>query len=685
MDTEDGPMAGNTDESVEIPVPIPALPSSRTMQQLGSRNARRGNEKTKFKHKISIGFLLDNTEVKCGASGVISSSFTSFSSSKGHLEAKMSRRAVKQLMQRVLPNVTSQDELEDEKEQETRGNKKIETTNPAILHEDLGTKGHSVAYVGKTGRVIFNGREFLQCERYGTGDVVGCGVLLDTNTFFFTLNGELMGLLAARDVKDLDNFGEVDDEEEEESEEDDSKSSEEDEKDSVGAENRKRTQLDRTDDDMEDVNGHDEDEKVLFPSVSLHGVGECVRAVFEPDEFQFDLSSFEQQIQKERQRALLAECEKRNENDSPSDVEQSLCKDEAVMNELVQNFFLHNGYESAYKAFESALVFPKRQRLTSDGMEMDCSGEIEASAEIYDVSSGDDTENKDKTEDMDIGDAQPSLGATLKKQMLGSLRLRHEVREHIRCFRAAQALALLEQHVPALMTIGTGHRSRHIKKLILNCRILCVVDVLTHDEEAKAPILSPSLANGVPHSRRSSNVEKVGCNGWNPESAIEFAQQIFGSCVEITTYGKRKRQGLTNSTTQKKRSDRNEIALAMSLLLYDQRDSIPKASQARKFLTTEFRESVADQLNSLLLMGDKYAKTKPRVSALETFMIDLEHLQKECLYHGCRAYPESIEATGKFNTTSHRWRASVSSSSDDSSSSQSEQDDHFEDEDNDDE
>ncbi|CAI5722475.1 unnamed protein product [Peronospora destructor] len=654
MDTEDVQMATSTDASVDIPVHNQVVLHSRTMQQVRTRidrrRVRRGNETKKFKHKVSVGFILDNTELKFGAAGTISSSFTSSSSSNGHVEAAMSRKAVKQVMQRVLPNVPTRDELEEEKEQERRGDTKNETKSPAILHQDLGTNVNSVAYVGKTGRVISNGRELLQCERYATGDVVGCGVLLDTNTFFFTLNGKLMGLLAARDVKDLDHFGEVDDEEEEESEEDDLKGGEEDEMDSAGADNGKRIQLDTIDDDMEDGNGHYNDEKVLFPSVSLHGVGECVRAVFEPNEFQFDLSSFEQQIQKERQRALLAEREMRNENGPSSDVEQSLCKDEAVMNELVQDFFLHYGYESAYKAFELALVPSKRQRLASNGMEMDCSGEAEASAVISNVNSVDDTENKDKIENMDIRNAQPSLRASLKDQMRGSLSLRNEVREHIRCFRTAQALALLEQHVPALMTIAKGHRSRHRQET---------------DFELSNP--------------------EVGCNGWNPELAIEFAQQVFWSCVDITTDGKRKTLGLINDTTQKKRADRNDVALAMSLLLYDQRDSIPEASHARKFLTTEFRESVADQLNSLLLMGDNYAKTESRVSALETFMTDLEHLRKECLHQGCRAYPESVEATSKSNTTSRRWKASVSSSSDDSSSSQSEQDDHFENDDNDDE
>lgn len=690
MDREDvlilPPSRYRRDEILEIPVTVASVLTSRTRQHTRPRNDQRqcprSTKNPTFHHQIAIGFILNQVEPKTAASGGFSSSLTrNFATSNGLLEARVSRRAVKQVMQRVLPNRTTREESEEDKEQrESIEKQQQDKTGPIIWHQEVGKRVNSVAYVGKTGRVISHGREVLQCERYGTGDVVGCGVLLDTHTFFFTLNGKLMGLLAARDVGDLDDFKEGDDVEEEEKEERDVESSEEDEIDSeVGIENNVQTQLDRSDDDMEEIDRHYEDEKMLFASVSLHGVGECVRAVFEPDEFQFDLSVFEQQIQKKRQYALLAEREKRSENDCQRAVEQSLCKDEAAMNELVQDFFLHYGYVSAYKAFKSALVPPKRQRLASDD-----SDEVEASAVQHDVSCVDDTEDNDQIENMDSRHVQPSMNM-LKNQMCKSLRLRHEVCKHIRCFRTAQVLAMLEQ--PALMKIVTGYRSRRLRKLILYCRILCVIDVLISDTEAKATSFSPSLANDEPHSLRSLNIDALECNEWNSESAIKFARRMFGSSAKIATNGKRKRLGLSNGKTQKKHVDRHDIALAMSLLLYDQRDSIPKTSHARKFLTSEFRESVIDQLNSLLLICDNNAKTEPRVSALETFLTDLEDLRKECLYQGCRVYPESVEATsnGKFETTSRRWRASVSSSSDDPSSSQSEQDDRFNDEDNDDE
>ncbi|KAG7384689.1 hypothetical protein PHYPSEUDO_002382 [Phytophthora pseudosyringae] len=658
----------------------------RTTQQMRSRidrrRLRRSNERKRFGHKVAVGFILDEPEPKIAASGIRSRGVASFSTASGFLEA---RRTVKQLMQRVLPDRDS--DSSSEEEEEAGAGKKTRKTYPATLHRDLGESVNSLAYVGKTGRVISHGREFLQCERYGAGDVVGCGVLLDTNTFFFTLNGMLMGMLAARDVYDLDDFGEMVGSEEQESDEDDTDSGGEDDQNRVEADQGVRLLLARIDDvEMEDIDGRHEEEKALYPAVSLHGVGECVQGVFEQEEFQFDLSGFELQIQKERQRALLAERERRSENGPPSDAEQADCKDEAAMNELVQDFFLHYGYESAYKAFESALAPSKRQRLSSDGIDMNYGDEVEASTVTVGVSCVEDMEDESKSESENMGyaDTQPSLYPPKKQQMHESLSLRHEVRDHIRCFRTAQALVVLEQHVTALLKNWSDYRSRRLRKLMLYCRILCVIDVLTSEGEAKPAAVSPLQTNGASTPSLHMDPEEVKSSGWNPELAIEFARQVFRSSSEITTNGKRKRQAFSNGA-QRKREGTDNVALVMSLLLYNQRESIPATNRAQKFLTPEFRDSVADQLNSLLLMSDDAAKTEPRVSALETFMNDLENLQKECLHQGCHVYPESVESTsnGKSKTTLHRHRASVSSSSDDSLSSQSEQDGHLDDDDDD--
>ncbi|KAG3137120.1 hypothetical protein PI124_g18155 [Phytophthora idaei] len=658
MDMEDVQLPALNGGSGGIPVNFNFSLNSRAMQhmraRLDRRRLRRSSEKKRFNHKVAVGFLLDEPEQKTAG---ITRGFTGFS---GFLEA---RRTVKQLMQRVLPDITADGDSESSEE----GDKKPVKTYPAILHRDLGETVNSLAYVGKTGCVISHGREFLQCERYGAGDVVGCGVLLDTNTFFFTLNGKLMGMLAARDVYDLDDFGGLEDSGMSESGEEDTDSDEEDDANGVQSDKGARLVLDRVSDvEMEDIDGRYEEEKALYLAVSVHGAGECVRGVFGPQEFQFDLAGFEQQIQKERQRALIAEREKRSENSLPGAVEQADEKDEAAMNALVQDFFLHYGYESAFKAFEADFAPSKRQH-SPDGTGMDCDDEARARIVTPSVK---DMEEESKHDDMDCADTQPS---SKKQQMRASLSFRHEVREHIRCFRTAQALVVLEQHVPALLNNWSSYRSRHLRKLMLYCRILCVIDVLTNEGEAKPAALSTNGAS-------ASSTDELKCNGWNPELAIEFARQVFGSS-EITN-GKRKRTDSSNGT-QKKRESTDDVALAMSLLLYDQREDVPTTSRARKFLTPEFRESVADQLNSLLLMSDDSAKTEPRVSALETFMNDLDNLQKECLHQGCRVYPESVEGTsnGKSKTTSRRRRSSVYSSSDDSSSSQSEQEDRIDDED----
>ncbi|KAE8995756.1 hypothetical protein PR003_g21158 [Phytophthora rubi] len=663
-----------------VPVNFNFSLNSRTMQQMRSRidrrRLRRSNERKKFNHKIAVGFLLDDAEQKSAASDKISSSFSLFPRSSGFLEARMSRRAVKQLMQRILPDVTASAESGSSSEEEDGGEQKSSKTYPVTLHTDLGEAVNSLAYVGKTGRVVSHGRVFLQCERYGAGDVVGCGVLLDSNTFFFTLNGKLMGMLAARDVYDLDDFGQVEEsDEEEESEDENDESGEEDGEDEAAVEEDRGmgVRLDRINDvEMEDIDGRHEDEKALYASVSLHGAGECVHAVFEPDEFQFDLAEFELRIQKDRQCGLLTERAKRSENVPSSDVEQSDRKDEVAMNELVQDFFLHYGYESAYKAYESALTPAKRPRLSSGAMDMDGDDEAEASTVTPVVSSVEDMEDETKSEDVDFGEVQSSLYPPQKQQMRESLSLRHEVREHIRRFRTAQALVVLEQHAATLMKNWTGSRSRRFRKLMLYCRILCVIDILTLNIDVNS---GPALtANGAITPR----------NGWNPESAIEFARQVLGPSSAIAANGKRKRQQVSNGV-HKKRDGTDDVALAMSLLLYDHRESIPETSRARKFLTPEFRESVADQLNSLLLVSKDSATTPPRISALEAFMKDLESLQKECLHQGCRVYPESAAtATNcKCKTSSRRRRASVCSSSDDSSSSQSqsEQDDRLDDDD----
>ncbi|KAL7682426.1 hypothetical protein Plhal304r1_c049g0131141 [Plasmopara halstedii] len=204
---------------------------------------------------------------------------------------------------------------------------------------------------------------------------------------------------------------------------------------------------------------------------------------------------------------------------------------------------------------------------------------------------------------------------------------------------------------------------------MLYCRILCIIDILTLQSEANT---SNSSSNGA----SLLAIEETKRDGWNPDLAIEVARQVFVSNLENTS-GKRKREA--NDCTMTNDENRDDIALVMSLLLYDQRENVPETSRARRFLTFEFRESVAEQLNCVLLGYDDAPQTRSRVSRLETFLADLETLQKECLHHGCRVYPESVEGTTDCKRKITCRRASMGSNSDDFSSSQSEDEDQDDD------
>uniref|UniRef100_A0AAV1T751 SPRY domain-containing protein n=1 Tax=Peronospora matthiolae TaxID=2874970 RepID=A0AAV1T751_9STRA len=674
--TEDMLSSTSTDlMPVERPMRFSVSSTAQWAEQLQSiinrRQVRLSKDKKKFKHEIAVGFIvLDKEERKSAAWDQHYSSSTSYSRSDSVLDARVPRVEVKQTMRGTISDMVVGGESK-------KGIAKYKTkTRPAIFHEDLQQMVNSVAYVGKTGHVVSHQQKYLQCQRYGAGDVVGCGILFDTNTFFFTRNGSLVGLLAAADVRNLDNFGEDSDLEEEKSGADDSESYGEDKKDGVVADEGTRTTLDSIDvADTEETGDHCEVKNVLYPCVSLHGVGECVRAVFKADAFLFDLPKFERQIQKNRQEALIADRERRRKSGNGSETDHSERKTESRVNELVQDFLLYHGYESAYETFKAALEPSKRQCLSSGGMEVVSKNEAEASV----VSSAGDMDGDHEREVVKFSHAQSSLHFVKKKQMRESLSLRHEVREHIRCCRTAQALALLEQHEPALATIQTGRYFCRMRKIIQSCRILCVVDILTHGGEAKIVASSSLALNGA---SELMTIEKGRCNGWNSEMAIEFARQVFGSSSEITTKGKRKRPGL-NSGAQKQSGDTTDVALAMSLLLYGQRDTIPKSSRARRFLTPEFRESVAEQLNELLLMYNNGAEIAPPASALVTFMEDHEKVRMKCLERGCRVYPES-DSNGVSKIMSGRRKVSVSSNVDKFSSSSSEQDDHSADEDDDD-
>ncbi|KAL7682425.1 putative SPRY domain-containing protein [Plasmopara halstedii] len=408
--------------------------SSRTIQQMRSRldhrRVRRNLKKSRFQHQVAVGFLMDTPE----PIGIILS--TNCPSKSGYHEVKDSMQLV--INPSALPDGTL--ETSGDEEYYSTKDQKI----PTILHRNLGEMKNSVAYVGKTGFIVSHGHKFLRCERYGAGDVVGCGILFDTNTFFFTLNGKLMGMLAARSIYDLDDFEAIEMMYEEDFENEDEEEHEKEEVDEgMGI------LLDRINDvDMDDLDARADDKKALFPTVSLHGVGELVHGVFDLNSFLFDLSSFEQQIQQERQCALEVERTKRNKNIPLSVVEQERCQDEVIMVELVRDYFLHYGYATTYEAFEAALMPMKCQQTSTGVNESDkVSSNTTKQMEFM--------EDESKRNDLN---GTPSQTISKTHQMFVSLNLRNEVRDYIRSFRTAQALVVLEHNIPTLLKHWSEHQ-----------------------------------------------------------------------------------------------------------------------------------------------------------------------------------------------------------------------------------
>lgn len=72
------------------------------------------------------------------------------------------------------------------------------TTNKIYsLNDFIGYKSNSVAYHADDGKCYINGKALeVYGPRYGSLDVVGCGITGDGNVFF-TLNGMLLPLIEA--------------------------------------------------------------------------------------------------------------------------------------------------------------------------------------------------------------------------------------------------------------------------------------------------------------------------------------------------------------------------------------------------------------------------------------------------------------------------------------------------------
>ncbi|GAB9476084.1 Ctlh/cra c-terminal to lish motif domain [Globisporangium polare] len=613
--------------------------SSRTLQQIRSRHERRRmrrhQERKRFNHRIGVGFVLaskSNRDLIAhdGLSQVSTSSSISNSPSP-------------------LKNLSSYQQQKQ------------------VNHDDLGKDAFSLAYHGKTGCIMSNGQVFLQCEKFGSGDVVGCGILLDTKTFFFTLNGRLLGMLAATDVHHFDDFvddgatvdGIV-----------------------IGDDGDEESDVDFEADEDDDGSDEESDaslqgegtlfEDVLYPAVSLHDAGECACANF--NEFRFDLAGFERQILKERQQALLLH-EIADEREEEAN--------DRVINKLIQDYFLHYGHKDAFTVFQKSASFS--QPAFSSTMDED------------DVVTDMHIDEEEKTEAMDTGNPSSSSLKPLSSAQTKLLNLRHAVRQHIYAFETDEALAKVRAALGDAFFLSATRRRRGGKVLFYS-RVLCVLDVLMQrarsEHLAKAKAGNENGYNGKQNGNR-------GNGGWNVEEAILCAQDQFSGYLALspTRTQEAARHESDSIETNESKNPQNlfaqsvmdgELELVMSLLLYEREEDVPADSAARKFLSPKFREHVADELNVFLLMNSSpRSKTASgahqrrrfsppsalgaairkdaSASALQNFLVELNSLQSQCLRNGCRVFPgnHTVSSSGGKRSSSRRRRRHASASSSD--------------------
>lgn len=509
--------------------------SSRTLQNIRSgyerRRMRRNAERKRHNHRVAVGFSLGQLQMQ-----------TNEHTGRNHGDDAHVR-------------------VDDEK--------------IPLGHRDLGQCARSIAYDGRTGCVVSNGTEYLQCEKYGAGDVVGCGVLFDTKTFFFTLNGQLVGMVAASDVHHLDFF--IDN-----SEGEDADSSLESMFD-WGNEDQYESDSDNAfeedeDEAMSDGEDTPTESHELYPSMSLHRTGECARAVFSADEFKFDLSNFQKQVVKERQRSL-----------GPETFVLSKSDNDSTMNALVLDYFKHFGYDEAFRAMQATVE-----------------DEDSDTIEVNDHQNGNSVMANHTNVSRTIGD----VDELDHKSMM----LRSEIRHLISNFDTTRAIDKLE-HLPPMQPLKTTPR---YQRVLIYCRILSVLDVAL--------------------GKVAGDPSKIDCDTWNSEEAVLFAQSSFAAYLSAERVnGKASEIEAAQAAVWQDLRIREDVSLLMSLLIIKDPNELPADSRARMFLGQRFRELVADELNAVLLT----AMASHPHSSLERFIQDLDILRTECLSRGCRAFPES--------------------------------------------
>ncbi|CCI10437.1 unnamed protein product [Albugo candida] len=220
--------------------------------------------------------------------------------------------------------------------------------------QTLGSDECSIGYEGSTGHIIAGGKIVkVNCTQFVCGDTVGCGVLLDSRTFFFTVNGKLECFLDATDENQLFHFAD-------EMSDNDGESYCEEEEQKESAQKLKRTAPMKS--AVSDWNSH------VFGAVSLSHPAECVHAVFIPSLFTFDMEGFMVQLTQQRQQSLSSWAHRQGEtyhalNAFPVDRVQEVAScgkrksgskqrstpsEDDILQHIISDYLLYYGYPATY-------------------------------------------------------------------------------------------------------------------------------------------------------------------------------------------------------------------------------------------------------------------------------------------------------------------------------------------------
>nr|CCA19849.1 AlNc14C80G5261 [Albugo laibachii Nc14] len=237
----------------------------------------------------------------------------------------------------------------------------------------LGSDECSIGYEGSTGHILARGKIVsTSCTPFGTGDTVGCGVLMDSRTFFFTLNGKVECFVDVTDVNHLLHFAD-----EVSVHEGDPHNEEEEEKEST-QNPQSKAQMKSA---ISKWSLH------VYGAIGLNGPGECVHAVFIPSLFTFDLQQFIVQVTQQRHRSLsswahrqgesyvmlsafpldrVRECGNSGKRKSGSKESLSTSEDD-ILQRFIADYLLYYGYPETFgKLQKRCHKNPSSERIQAD-------------------------------------------------------------------------------------------------------------------------------------------------------------------------------------------------------------------------------------------------------------------------------------------------------------------------------